>query len=75
MSAPSNKRQVNPQISRFLEKLMNEVSKQGNKATLDDKLKVLDRALKAEAMRLKIEDKPMGSAFFDDDEGAGDDGK
>jgi hypothetical protein len=37
-------------------------------ATLTDKMKIIDRSLKLEALKLKVNDDAWGSGFFGDDD-------
>ena len=37
-------------------------------ATLTDKMKILDRGLKLEALKMKMQDDAWGSGFLDDDD-------
>jgi hypothetical protein len=67
---------INPALTRAINKLIDEVMreekpaelKEGERApepkySLTDKMKVLDRALKHEAIRLKVEDDGEGGFF------------
>jgi hypothetical protein len=50
-------------IAKLLEQTMND-----SEATLTDKMKIIDRSLKLEALKLKVSDDAWGSGFLDDDE-------
>ena len=61
-----------PKINTALENFVTDLMKTANdaKTPLEDKLKILDRALKLEVLKLKVKAGTMGSAF---DEGSEDD--
>ena len=65
---------VNPKITRAINKLVDEVMRDPKEGevgpTLTDKMKVLDRALKHEAIRLKVQDSGEGDFFKRQPEGA-----
>lgn len=83
MTAPKKKPKVSPTVERAVDKLLKEVMKQAD-ATLLDKLRVLDRAIKIEAIKAKVQDDEDGEFFRNqpqddetdssDDERADDDG-
>jgi len=50
-------------IAKLLEQTMNDAE-----ATLTDKMKIIDRSLKLEALKLKMNDDAWGSGFFGEDE-------
>ena len=54
---------VNPDLERFVNALMAEVM-QDSTASVTDKVKVLDRALKLEAIKQKVQDDEWGSGLF-----------
>ncbi len=58
---------VNPELEKAIKKLMDEVMKDPQ-ASLTDKVKVIDRAIKFEQMKQKIQDDGMGSGFYSDDD-------
>jgi len=60
---------VNPKLSKAIEKLLDEVMEEGSKATLTDKCKVVDRALKLEAIKAKLDDPGFGTGFSSDGDG------
>jgi hypothetical protein len=60
---------VSNEIEQFINDMLSQV-KNDTEASLTDKMKVLDRALKWEAIKLKAEDDAWGSGFMqepDDD--------
>jgi len=58
---------VNAEIEGFINDMLSQV-KTDTTASLTDKMKVLDRALKWEAIKLKAEDDAWGSGFMQDPE-------
>ena len=60
---------INPDLERFVNALMAEVM-QDTSASVTDKVKVLDRALKLEAIKQKVQDDEWGSGLMsgEDDE-------
>jgi len=54
---------VNPDLEKFVNALMVEVM-QDTTASVTDKVKVLDRALKLEAIKQKVQDDEWGSGLF-----------
>ena len=54
---------VNPDLEKFVNSLMAEVM-QDSTASVTDKVKVLDRALKLEAIKQKVQDDEWGSGLF-----------
>ena len=60
--AKPNKSVINPKLEKFINKLLVEVENDPT-ATLTDKCKILDRALKLEALKSKIGDDEWGSGF------------
>jgi len=59
---------LNPELEEAVSKLLKEVM-QDPTASLTDKTKVLDRALKLEQIKQKISDDEYGRGFYSDDEG------
>ena len=60
----SRKKQgINPELESAIGKLLREVMDDPN-ASLTDKSRVIDRALKLEAIRLKASDAEWGSGFL-----------
>lgn len=64
----NEKGKVNKHLDKMITDLLKEVNSGKNedgkpKYTLTDKCKVLDRAIKIEALRLKIDDSGYGSGF------------
>lgn len=59
---------INPELENAINKLMKEVMADPT-ATITDKMRVLDRALKLEQLKMKDADSEWGSGFgLDDDE-------
>jgi hypothetical protein len=58
---------INPDLESAISKLLAEVMADPE-ATLTDKSKIIDRALKLEAIRLKASDAEWGSGFLDSDD-------
>lgn len=65
MTAKKKKRSVNSDLENSIMELLHEVMND-QEASLTDKMKVIDRALKLEQVRLKIEDEEYGTGFYDD---------
>ncbi len=57
---------INPELEDAISKLLKEVM-QDSQASLTDKTKVLDRALKLEQIKQKISDDEWGKGFFTDE--------
>ena len=59
---------INPELESAISKLMKEVMADST-ATITDKMRVLDRALKLEQLKMKDSDSEWGSGFgLDDDD-------
>ena len=58
---------VNPELEEAISKLLRDVM-QDDTASLTDKTKVLDRALKLEQIKQKISDDEWGKGFFTTEE-------
>jgi len=58
---------VNPDLEHFVNALMKEVMEDGS-ASVTDKVKVLDRALKLEAIKQKVQDDEWGAGLFGGEE-------
>ena len=58
---------VNPELEEAISKLLRDVM-QDSTASLTDKTKVLDRALKLEQIKQKISDDEWGKGFFTTEE-------
>jgi hypothetical protein len=60
---------INPELEKFINTLMEQVMTDPQ-ASVTDRVKVLDRALKLEALKAKMSDDEWGSGFMnmDDDE-------
>jgi hypothetical protein len=59
---------LSPELEEAVDKLLKQVMNDPD-ASLTDKTKVLDRALKLEQIKQKIADDEWGKGFFSDDEG------
>lgn len=58
---------INPQLEKAIDQLLAEVMADET-ASLTDKTKVLDRALKLEAIKQKADSDDWGAAFADDED-------
>jgi hypothetical protein len=61
---------INPDLEKAINKLMAQIMADPE-ATITDKMKVIDRALKLEALKMKDDDAGWGTGFFtgnDDDD-------
>jgi hypothetical protein len=58
---------INPDLEAAISKLLAEVMADPE-ASLTDKSKIIDRALKLEAIRLKASDAEWGSGFINDED-------
>ena len=61
---------LNPELEEAVSKLLREVMNDPT-ASLTDKTKVLDRALKLEQIKQKISDDEWGKGFYNEDENEG----
>ena len=59
---------LNPELEQAVSSLLKQVM-QDETASLTDKTKVLDRALKLEQIKQKIADDEWGKGFFNNDDG------
>ena len=59
---------LNPELEQAVSTLLKQVMSD-SQASLTDKTKVLDRALKLEQIKQKISDDEWGKGFYNDDEG------
>ena len=67
MSRKSKDKGINPELDKFIADLMTQVMNDPE-ASVTDKVKVLDRALKLEALKLKDADEGWGAGFMDVDD-------
>lgn len=58
---------INPELESAISKLLAEVMIDPT-ATITDKMKVIDRSLKLEALKAKLSDDEWGSGFFGQDD-------
>jgi len=61
---------VNIDLEKSISKLLKEVMT-STEATLTDKMKVIDRAIKLEALKQKVQDDSYGRGFFNNDDESG----
>lgn len=57
---------VDSALKKAVSKMLTDVMKEGTTATLSDKCKVVDRALKLAAIEAKMDDPGYGTGFSDD---------
>ena len=64
-----------PTVSKDFEAFVADLMKHARKkdTPLEDQLKIVDRALKLEVLKMKLKNSSMGAAFDDDEEGSQDD--
>jgi hypothetical protein len=62
---------INPELEKHINKLLEQVMVDET-ASITEKMKVVDRALKLEQLKAKISDDEYGSGFFDHDDGEDD---
>lgn len=69
MNKKNKEKGINPELEKAISTMLAEVMKDQT-ATITDKTKVIDRALKLEAIKMKMQDDEWGSGFgiVDDDE-------
>jgi len=67
MSRKKSEKGINPDLDKFISELMSQVMNDPE-ASVTDKVKVLDRALKLEALKLKDADEGWGAGFMDVDD-------
>lgn len=67
-------RGINPELEKAINQLMVKVMVDPQ-ASLTDRVKVLDRAIKLEALKLKQQDDDYGTGFFNTDDDDDDDDK
>jgi len=60
-------RGINPELEKHINKLMAEVMSDQT-SSITDKMKVIDRALKLEALKMKDADEGYGAGLFGDDD-------
>ena len=58
---------IDPALERAIDKLL-EKTISDPEASLTDKMKIIDRSLKLEALKLKVSDDAWGSGFFEEDD-------
>lgn len=67
MSRKAKDKGINPDLDKFISDLMKQVMNDPE-ASVTDKVKVLDRALKLEALKMKDSDDAWGAGFMDVDD-------
>lgn len=77
MTKPVKSGGVNPKLKRAIDKLLDKVmaepkdgTPENEKFSLTDQMKVIDRALKLDAIRLKVQDSGEGEFFRNPTQGA-----
>jgi len=58
---------IDPALEKAIANLL-EITMTDSEASLTDKMKVIDRSLKLEALKLKVSDDAWGAGFLDDDD-------
>ena len=58
---------IDPALEKAIAKLL-EMTMNDSEASLTDKMKVIDRSLKLEALKLKVSDDAWCAGFLDDDD-------
>jgi hypothetical protein len=58
---------IDPALEKAIAKLLEETINDPE-ASLTEKMKIIDRSLKLEALKLKVSDDAWGSGFFNDDD-------
>jgi hypothetical protein len=67
MSKKSKDKGINPELEKAISELLRATMIDPT-ASLTDKTKILDRALKLEALKAKLSDDEYGSGFFNNDD-------
>lgn len=62
------KAKINPELDKAMTKLLRQVMSAEANCSLTDKMKVIDRVIKVEGLKLKVDDAGFGSGFGDEDE-------
>lgn len=62
----SKKSSIDPELEKAVSNLLREVMKPGAQVDIETKLKVIDRSMKLEALKGKLNDDQWGSGLFDD---------
>lgn len=58
---------IDPALEKAIATLLT-TTMNDSEATLTDKMKIIDRSLKLEALKMKLQDDAWGSGFMDDDD-------
>ncbi len=59
---------INPALEKAISDALEYVMDDENKATIVEKMRVIDRALKLEALKAKLSDADWGSGLFEGDD-------
>jgi hypothetical protein len=54
---------INPALEKFIKHMLDEAVKPSSDISLEDKLKIIDRALKLEQLKAKIQDDSFGKDY------------
>ena len=60
---------IDAELEKAIKKLLKDVTSASSGASLTDKMRVIDRALKLEQLKQRMTDDGFGSGFHDDEEG------
>lgn len=66
MTRASPKKGINKDLEKAISDMLKEAMKAGSDYSVTDKMKVIDRALKLEQIKQKMDDATFGSGFNDD---------
>jgi hypothetical protein len=64
----STKSRISPDVEALMKSMLKMATDTKSTATVEEKLKILDRALKLEAIKAKVSSPNWGSGFRDGDE-------
>lgn len=66
MTRAKPKKGINEDLEKAISDMLKEAMKAGSDYSVTDKMKVIDRALKLEQIKQKMDDATFGSGFKDD---------
>ena len=66
MSRAAPKKGIDPALEKAISAMLKEAMAAGSEYSVTDKVKIIDRALKLEAIKQKMDDANFGSGFTDD---------
>lgn len=66
MTRPSPKKGIDPALEKAISAMLKEAMAPGSDYSVTDKMKVIDRSLKLEQIKQKMDDATFGSGFTDD---------